>query len=66
MELFFGIGKFNSLKLEVFEKNIVALNFYKKNGFKIEGIIREKIYRNGVYENVVLMGMLKNEWELIK
>ena len=38
--------------LEVSEKNIPALNFYRKHGFKI-AYVRKKYYKNG--ENAIVM-----------
>ncbi|MBL7085873.1 MAG: UDP-4-amino-4,6-dideoxy-N-acetyl-beta-L-altrosamine N-acetyltransferase [Candidatus Cloacimonetes bacterium] len=62
MELFFKKINFHTLKLEVFEKNKVAFNFYKKIGFEREGILRDYIIRNDKWLNVLILGIIKNEW----
>lgn len=52
----------NKVKLEVFSFNERAIRSYEKVGFKIEGALREEIFRNGKYYNVIVMGLLRKEW----
>ena len=53
----------NKVKLELFSHNIRALKSYEKCGFKVEGVLREEGYKNGQYRDLVLMGILRKEWE---
>lgn len=52
----------NRIELEVFEDNIRALNLYKKLGFKKEGVKREAVKINSIFKNVVIMSLLKLEY----
>lgn len=36
---------------------------YAKAGFTEEGILRQEAFQDGRYEDVVVMGMLRDEWE---
>lgn len=49
--------------LQVFSDNARAISSYKKAGFQQEGIIREAIRRDGKYTDIVMMGILRREWE---
>ncbi|MCP4177980.1 MAG: GNAT family N-acetyltransferase [bacterium] len=53
----------NKIKLDVFDFNKRGISSYKKLGFKQEGCLREEIYRFGKYNDVIVMGLLKSEWE---
>jgi RimJ/RimL family protein N-acetyltransferase len=52
--------------LRVYENNPRAMRAYEKVGFVKEGIMRDAIYRNGCYINVLLMSVLRSEWNLIQ
>ena len=52
------------VELDVLENNDRAIHLYKKCGFAVEGVKRESNYKNGRYLNVVIMGILKSEWDL--
>jgi RimJ/RimL family protein N-acetyltransferase len=52
--------------LHVYETNPSAIQTYEKVGFVKEGIMRDAIYRNGCYINVLLMSVLRSEWNLIQ
>jgi diamine N-acetyltransferase len=52
----------NRIFLHVYENNPRAVRAYKKVGFVEEGLLREAIYRNGCYINVLLMSVLRSEW----
>ena len=56
----------NRIFLHVYETNPRAIHAYDKAGFVREGLLREAVYRNGSYFNVLLMSMLRSEWNLIK
>jgi len=52
--------------LHVYETNPYAIRAYEKAGFVKEGIMRDAIYRNGCYINVLLMSVLRSEWNSIQ
>ena len=56
----------NRIFLYVYQTNPRAIRAYEKAGFVAEGWLREAIYRNGKYFNVLLMSILRSEWEAIK
>lgn len=57
----------NRLYLSVFSDNVLGIRSYEKAGFKKEGILRQDFKRSDGYSDVVLMSILKSEWEgLIK
>ncbi len=43
--------------------NLGGLRAYEKAGFRVEGVWRDAVYREGVYKDMVLMGILRPEWE---
>ena len=49
--------------LRVFEYNQRGINCYKKCGFKEEGRLRKGHFYDGKYHDVILMGLLKDEFE---
>ena len=53
------------LWLDVFDFNERALHLYRSEGFIEEGIIRECIKREDGFKNLVLMSILKPEYELL-
>lgn len=53
----------NRIYLHVFETNPRAIHAYEKVGFKHEGRLRQDIYKNGQYIDVLVMGILRSEWE---
>lgn len=55
--------KLNRLELDVYEFNEKGHHIYKKAGFIEEGVLREAVKDNGVYYNVILMSMLRSDWE---
>ena len=46
-----------------FEPNQRAIRSYQKAGFIIEGKMRDAQYRNGSFVDVLLMSVLRPEWE---
>ena len=53
----------NRLYLRVKSSNHHAIGCYKKCGFVEEGTLREHSFEDGEYVNLVLMGLLREEWE---
>lgn len=61
---------FNTLNLhriwlQVYSANKRAIRAYEKAGFIQEGSFREGHYYHGAYSDVLIMSILKPEWELI-
>jgi RimJ/RimL family protein N-acetyltransferase len=49
--------------LRVHEDNERGIKAYGKVGFKREGVLRQHKYREGRYLDVVVMGILREEWQ---
>ena len=58
----FNYLNLNSVYLNVFSFNDVAINCYKKIGFKEAGRLRENYFLNGKYYDVIYMDILKREF----
>ncbi len=56
----------NRVGLEVYEDNERGIKAYERVGFKREGILRQMMYREGRYWNVIIMSILREEWEALK
>lgn len=57
-ELSFGVGGLSSLKLEVMENNLRAINFYKKHGFVLDDNKKGAlILRDGKQIQEIIMGL---------
>lgn len=59
---------FDELRLHRFsdsalENNKASLKFLRKSGLKEEGIIRDAIYKGGKYHNLVVLGILREDFE---
>jgi RimJ/RimL family protein N-acetyltransferase len=54
----------NRVWLHVFEENARAVRTYEKAGFRREGVLRQDHYHGGRYGNTVVMGLLREEWEV--
>lgn len=59
---------FDKLNLEIVYlgvnlENGGAIRSYEKAGFRREGIRRKLVYRNGRYYDVVMMSILREEWQ---
>lgn len=51
------------IELGVLENNAAAIRLYEKTGFVHEGVKRKANYKNGEYISMIMMGLLKEEWE---
>lgn len=61
----FRIQNWRRIWLEALACNERAQRLYRSIGFVDEGRLREQHFYDGRYEDVVLMGMLRSEWETI-
>jgi RimJ/RimL family protein N-acetyltransferase len=52
--------------LRVYENNPRAIRSYEKVGYVHEGRMRQAVYKNGKFEDVLLMSVLRSEWDAIK
>ena len=53
----------NRIALRVYEENVRAVRSYEKAGFILEGRLRQAVYKHGTYDDVLLMRVLRSEWE---
>jgi len=56
----------NKLCCEVLKTNDYVVKLHQKYGSKIEGIFRKHILKQKTFHDVVAMGILKEEWDMIK
>jgi RimJ/RimL family protein N-acetyltransferase len=47
----------------VYEANIWATRTYEKVGFIHEGRKRQALFKNGSYQDILIMSILRSEWE---
>lgn len=59
----FRCANLHSLRLSASSANAKGIKAYEKAGFTIEGRMREASWENGKWEDVVLMSVLRGEWE---
>lgn len=41
-----------------------AIGFYTRMGFSREGLLRDEVFREGQFQDVLIMSILRPEWEL--
>ena len=58
----FNTLNLNRIALEVYETNPRAIRVYEKAGFVHEGRKRQAMYKDGSYLDVLLMSVLRSEW----
>lgn len=67
MKYAFDELQLNRLDGSWFDENVASQKLYQKCGWKVEGRIRKCIYKNGKYRDLVIVGILKDEYnELIE
>jgi len=59
----FRIQNFRRIWLETLASNERAVHSYQAVGFRVEGRLRQHEYHDGAYEDVLVMGILREEWE---
>jgi RimJ/RimL family protein N-acetyltransferase len=57
---------FHRIRLHVYAENAAAVRVYEKIGFVHEGRLRDDSYANGRYGDVLVMSMLRPEWDAVK
>ncbi len=62
----FEVMDMHRVWLRVFSTNTRAVHCYEKAGFKHEGCMREAEFQDGKHIDVMLMSVLRTEWETIK
>jgi RimJ/RimL family protein N-acetyltransferase len=55
----------NRVSLKVHADNPRAIRLYEKLGLRHEGCLREEVYQDGQYVDVLVMGLLRREWQPI-
>lgn len=63
IRLGFNTLNLNRISLRVFENNPRAIRSYEKAGLSQEGKLRQGHYHNGEYIDVILMSILRTEWQ---
>ncbi|MGH8196515.1 MAG: GNAT family N-acetyltransferase [Woeseiaceae bacterium] len=59
----FSVLDLHRIHLHVFESNQRACACYIKCGFRVEGTLRDAVRINGAYEKIVLMAVLREDYE---
>ncbi len=59
----FGTLNLNRIMLRVFADNPRAIRSYEKAGFVQEGCLRQGHFHHGAYVDVLIMSILRAEWE---
>jgi RimJ/RimL family protein N-acetyltransferase len=62
LQLGFGTMNLNRIFLRVYEENRSGIRAYEKAGFVHEGRFRQGAFHNGEYQDMLLMGVLRAEW----
>lgn len=53
----------HKVSLRVFSFNDRAITLYEKLGFEKEGELKEQLYRNGGWQHIIMMGLLKRNFQ---
>jgi diamine N-acetyltransferase len=56
----------NRVFLQVHANNKRAIRAYEKCGFVQEGALRQAVYKHGQYQDMLVMSILRSEWEASK
>lgn len=52
----------NRIYLHVYASNRRARRSYEKAGFAVEGTLRQAMFRHGRYVDIIIMSILRSEW----
>lgn len=70
MRLLLGYGFYelnlHRIELRVYSYNQRAIRSYEKIGFQHEVTERQSLYRDGQYHDVLVMGLLRSEWQDVR
>jgi UDP-4-amino-4,6-dideoxy-N-acetyl-beta-L-altrosamine N-acetyltransferase len=66
LEHVFGIEAINRLWCEVIESNSGVVALHERFGFRREGLLRSHIFKEGQKRNVVLLALLRSEWNAVR
>ncbi|GAB4505029.1 MAG: GNAT family protein [Anaerolineales bacterium] len=53
----------NRISLRVYADNPRAIRAYEKAGFVLEGRMRQAVYKRGKYQDILVMSVLREEWD---
>lgn len=56
----------NRVEARQFANNYASINLHEKMGFEKEGLLREFFYKNGFYNDVIIMSILKSNFNKAK
>lgn len=59
----FNTLNLHRIMLKVYAYNERAIRAYEKAGYVLEGRLRDAIYRDGEYHDILLMSVLRSEWQ---
>ena len=59
---FFDLG-LNRIELSVLEDNARAIKLYEKCGFVYEGRKRAAAFKNGTFKDMLMMSLLRDDWD---
>jgi RimJ/RimL family protein N-acetyltransferase len=62
----FATLNLNRVYLRVYADNVRAQRAYEKAGFVLEGRLRQAVFKHGNYVDVLLMSVLRTEWNAQK
>ena len=63
LSFIFNQTNLNKVRLNVYSFNERAIRSYEKCGFKREGVLREEIFRDGRYHDIIVLGILRDEYQ---
>ena len=63
LDIGFKYLNLNRIELFVFDFNIRGVKTYLKVGFKEVGKKRQAFYSNGKYNDMIIMDILREDWE---
>ncbi|MCF2945260.1 GNAT family N-acetyltransferase [Paenibacillus tarimensis] len=63
VEWLFAHTNVHRIWLDVKDFNLRALHVYRSSGFTIEGTLRDAVLRDGKYESLIVMSILRTEYE---
>ncbi len=65
LDLGFGELRLERIYLHVFDYNPRAIRSYEKSGFVREALLRRARWHRGAHHDVILMAVLRSEWEAL-